>query len=110
MYLLSFYVPETHLEVVKNALFEIGAGQIGNYSHCAWQTMGTGQFMPLENSHAYIGSKLEIEVVPEYKVEIICQAHQIKSAVAALKLAHPYETPVYQVVLLENEAPLFAHP
>jgi structural hemagglutinin/hemolysin toxin protein RtxA len=102
MYLLSFYVPETHLEMVKNALFETGAGHIGNYSHCAWQTMGSGQFMPLDNSHAFVGTKLELETVSEYKVEIICQTHQIKSAVAALKLAHPYETPAYHVILLEN--------
>ena len=102
MYLLCFTVPETHLDVVKNALFETGAGKVENYSHCAWQTLGSGQFMPLTGSNSFIGTVDQVEEIPEYKVEIICNTHQIKSAVAALKLAHPYEVPSYQVILLEE--------
>ncbi len=102
MYLLCFTVPKTHLEVVKNAIFATGAGKVENYAHCAWQTLGEGQFMPLMGSNAFIGVVDQLEEVPEYKVDIICNTHQIKSAVAALKLAHPYETPSYQVILLEE--------
>ena len=51
-YVLYFLVPETHLEMVKNAVFATGAGKIGHYSHCAWQTLGQGQFMPLAGVHA----------------------------------------------------------
>lgn len=101
MYLLFFLVPETHLEVTKNALFAVGAGSIGN-SHCAWQTLGEGQFMPLTGSNAFIGEVDKLEKVPEYKVEVICTKDQIKEAVAALKATHPYETPSYQVVRLET--------
>jgi structural hemagglutinin/hemolysin toxin protein RtxA len=102
MYILYFLVPETHLEVVKNAVFAVGAGSIGNYKHCAWQTLGEGQFMPLSGSNPSIGEINQLEKVPEYKVEIICTEEQIKEAVQALKKAHPYETPAYQVVVCES--------
>ena len=65
MYLLFFLVPETHLELTKNALFAVGAGSIGHYSHCAWQTLGEGQFMPLSGSDAFIGEK-EIDEGKEF--------------------------------------------
>ena len=102
MYILYFHAPKTHLDVIKNAIFAVGAGSIGHYSHCAWQTLGEGQFMPLVGSHAFIGEIDTLEKIPEYKVEIVCTDEQIHAAVAALKLAHPYETPSYQVVRMEN--------
>lgn len=102
MYMLYFLVPETHLDAVKNAIFSVGAGSVGNYMHCAWQTLGEGQFIPLSGSNAFIGEINKLEKVSEYKVEIICTKQQIKAAVAALKQAHPYETPSYQVVRLET--------
>jgi len=102
MYLLFFLVPESHLEVTKKAIFAVGAGSIGHYSHCAWQTLGEGQFMPLAGSNAFIGEIGKLERVSEYKVEIICTNDQIKDAVAALKEAHPYETPSYHVIRLET--------
>lgn len=98
MYLLSFYVPLTHLDNVKEAIFKTGAGALGAYSHCAWQTEGMGQFKPLEGSHAYIGQLNEIEYVPEYKVEIVCQKETLELAVKALKETHPYEVPAYHVI------------
>lgn len=101
-YMLYFIVPETHLEVVKNAVFSSGAGKIGHYSHCAWQTLGQGQFMPLEGSHAFVGEVNVLETVPEYKVETVCDEAHLHGAVAALKLAHPYETPAYYVVKCET--------
>ncbi|CZH13930.1 NGG1p interacting factor NIF3 [Legionella pneumophila serogroup 1] len=101
MYMLCFCVPETHLEIVKNAIFATGAGSVDHYQHCAWQTLGEGQFMPLPGSHAFIGKINQLERVPEYKVEIVCTDEQIKAAVAALKKAHPYESPSYQVFHFE---------
>lgn len=100
-YILSFLVPETHLEAVKDAIFAVGAGQIGLYSHCAWQTLGKGQFLPLQGSHAFVGTINILEKVEEYKVEIACTEQQIQAAVDALKLAHPYETPAYHVTKCE---------
>ena len=100
MYILYFYVPTTHVEEVKNALFKAGAGKIGNYGCCAWQILGEGQFMPLEGSDAFIGEKNQIEKVPEYKVEIVCDDLNIHAVIAALKATHPYEEPAYQVFRL----------
>lgn len=102
MYKICFYVPTDHAETVKNAMFAQGAGKIGEYSCCAWQILGEGQFMPLEGSHAFIGTKHQIEKVSEYKVEMVCAAEHIKNAIAALKKAHPYEKPAYQVFKLEE--------
>ncbi len=101
MYKICFYVPETHLEEVKNALFSAGAGQVGRYRCCAWQCPGEGQFMPLEGSKAFIGEQNRLEKVVEYKVEIICEDQKIKDVVAALKKAHPYEEPAYAVLRIE---------
>ncbi|OGV50819.1 MAG: NGG1p interacting factor NIF3 [Lentisphaerae bacterium GWF2_52_8] len=95
-YKIEFYVPETHIEKVKEALFEAGAGKIGNYDHCAWQTEGTGQFRPLPGSNPFIGTNGELEKVAEWKVELICEENLIETAIAALRKAHPYETPAYQ--------------
>lgn len=55
MYKVSFYVPKQDLERVKSALFHAGAGRIGQYFHCAWQTLGEGQFKPLEGSNPSVG-------------------------------------------------------
>lgn len=102
MYKICFYVPTNHTDSVKNALFKAGAGKIGNYSCCAWQTLGEGQFMPLSGSNAFIGSVDEIEKVAECKVELVCDDKHIKAAITALKNAHPYEEPAYQVWKLEE--------
>lgn len=102
MYQISFYVPVTHVEQVKTAMFETGAGKIGEYRCCAWQILGEGQFMPLENSQAFIGEKNKLEKVSEYKVEMICAEEYIHQVIAALKKSHPYEVPAYQVFRIEK--------
>jgi hypothetical protein len=96
IYKMEFYVPEIHLEKVKSAVFAAGAGKIGNYDCCSWQTAGVGQFRPCENSKPFIGEKDRMETVREYKVELVCDSKYIKKAIAALKKSHPYETPAYQ--------------
>ncbi len=102
MYKLCFYVPENATELVKNAVFEAGAGKIGDYDSCCWQTLGTGQFRPLENSNPYIGQKGQVESVTEFKVEMVCDDQFIKAAIEALKKAHPYEEPAFDVWKLEG--------
>lgn len=97
MFMLCFHVPDTHVEKVKNAIFNAGAGVLGNYSHCSWQVLGQGQFKPLEGSKAFIGNINQIESVAEYKVETVCADDCIHAVVDALKKAHPYETPSYQI-------------
>ncbi|AWM79540.1 NGG1p interacting factor NIF3 [Gammaproteobacteria bacterium ESL0073] len=97
MYKLCFYVPESHLEQVKKALFTTGAGQIGDYAECCWQVLGKGQFKPLEGSRPFIGEPQQLAVVDEWRVELVVVDALITKAVAALKAAHPYETPAYDV-------------
>ena len=98
MLLLQVYVPESHLDSVKAALFAAGAGKIGNYDSCSWQTKGTGQFRPLAGSTPYIGVQGQVESVEEWKIEMVCENYRITSIVHALKASHPYETPAYQVL------------
>ena len=102
MYKISFYVPENDLEKVKTALFEAGAGKIGKYSSCAWQVKGEGQFMPLNGSDAFIGEIDRLEKVIEYKVEMVCGKDCIHAVIKALKESHPYETPAYHVIGIED--------
>lgn len=102
MYKLCVYVPASHLEVVKQALFDAGAGRIGDYDSCCWQVAGQGQFRPLAGANPFIGSQGTVESVEEYKVELVCDASIVAAAVAALKRAHPYEEPAYQVWRLES--------
>jgi len=97
MYQLNFYVPESHLEEVKNALFAKGAGQIGNYDSCAWETVGQGQFRPLKHSQPFLGEVGKVEPVREYKVEMLCDPKYITQVLQELTDKHPYETPVYSV-------------
>ena len=94
-YTLCFYVPTDHAETVKTAVFAAGAGRLGNYAECAWQTRGTGQFRPLPGSRAFIGGEGRLERIDEYKVEMLCPGACLKKAVAALLRTHPYETPAF---------------
>lgn len=97
MYKICFYVPASHLEIVKDAMFAEGAGHYGGYDRCCWQTTGQGQFRPLQDSHPFVGSLLQVELLEEYKVEMTCQAQLLKRAIAALLETHPYEQPAYAI-------------
>lgn len=104
-YKLCFYVPEDHVEAVKRAVFAAGAGRIGNYDCCAWQVLGQGQFRPLEGSDPFLGAQGKVEKVDEYRVEMICAEDSLRGAVAALREAHPYEEPAFDIWKLESLAP-----
>ncbi len=97
MYKLNFYVPESHLEPIKNALFAIGAGHYNAYDQCCWQVRGEGQFRPLADSRPYLGKSGQLEKVVEYKVEMICSDEDIKAIVKTLLSIHPYEEPAYEI-------------
>ena len=95
MYKLCVYIPELHVESVKKALFEAGAGKIGQYDSCCWQTLGEGQFRPLAGSEPFVGRLEEVERVSEYKVEMVCEDSLIRQVIACLKNVHPYEEPAF---------------
>jgi hypothetical protein len=83
-------------------MFAAGAGKIGNYDSCAWQTEGLGQFRPLEGSQAYIGKTGQLEKIKEWKVEMVCENSILDSVIEALKKAHPYQTPAYVITRHEE--------
>ncbi len=97
MFKICVYVPEKSVETVKQALFNAGAGRIGNYDSCCWQTEGTGQFRPLAGSNPAIGSQGEVEFVREVKLELVCEDELVTGAVRALRDSHPYEEPAFDV-------------
>lgn len=102
MYKLVYFVPESHLEVSKDAVFSAGAGAMGKYRHCCWQTLGQGQFLPEVGSKPYIGRRDELSVVPEYRVETVCCEQDLAKVIASLKEAHPYEEPAIDIIRLES--------
>ena len=96
IYKLCFYVPLADCEVVKQAVFAAGAGVIGEYDYCAWQTAGRGQFRPSAAANPTIGKAEQLETVEEYKVEMICREDCLEQAIEALRQAHPYEEPAFE--------------
>ncbi len=98
MYKLCYHVPETHLEATKQALFDAGAGKVGNYDQCCWQVKGAGQYRPLPGSQPFLGEPGTLQHTEEYLVEMVCAEALISAAVAALRQSHPYEEPALQVL------------
>ncbi|MCV7281434.1 Nif3-like dinuclear metal center hexameric protein [Mycolicibacterium flavescens] len=94
------FVPAANADAVRNAMFAAGAGHIGDYSHCSWSTTGTGQFLPHEGASPAIGSVGAIERVPEDRVEMIAPAGLRARVLTALRGAHPYEEPAFDIFAL----------
>jgi len=99
-YKLIVFVPVKSLQKVADAVFKAGAGAIGNYSHCSFSTAGLGTFFPLEGAKPAIGKKGEFENVEEIKFESIVPAEKIEDVIKAMKAAHPYEMPAFDVIKL----------
>ncbi|KAJ2900292.1 hypothetical protein MKZ38_002510 [Zalerion maritima] len=104
---LIYTVPVSHLQTTKDAIFKTGAGvyEGGKYVQVAFEISGQGQFLPVSEAGAdpHTGETDQLERVLEYKVEILCEGRNVaKAAVAALKGAHPYEVPAYEVYRLED--------
>ncbi|WP_102345570.1 Nif3-like dinuclear metal center hexameric protein [Bacillus sp. Marseille-P3661] len=100
---ISVFVPEEHANTVREALAKAGAGFIGNYSHCTFNSKGIGTFMPLEGTQPFIGNKGELEHVSEIKVESIFPSSIQRKIINALLKVHPYEAPAYDIYPLENK-------
>jgi len=95
---LIYYVPESHLESTKLAIFEAGAGGIGNYEHCAWQVKGIGQFKPIKGANPFLGQLDELEQLEEWRVETIVPKDKASTVAKALKASHPYEEPAFEFI------------
>ncbi|MCK5725579.1 MAG: NGG1p interacting factor NIF3 [Thiotrichaceae bacterium] len=98
MYQLIIYIPQSHCELVKKALFDAGAGQYKHYDQCSWQVAGTGQFRPLTGSTPFVGKNNKLNSINEIRVEMICKKAFIKPAIKAMLTAHPYEEPAYLIL------------
>ncbi len=94
------FVPVEHAGALRDSLFAAGAGQIGDYSCCSWSVRGTGQFLPLEGASPAIGQVGAVEQVAEDRVEVIAPAKLRGRVLAALRHAHPYQEPAFDVFAL----------
>jgi len=97
---LVVFVPEEALDAVRSAVFEAGAGRIGEYERCSWYTVGTGTFLGGGASDPAIGAPGREERVPEYRLETVYPVEREAEVVAALRAAHPYEEPAFDLYLL----------
>ena len=102
MYKLNYYVPVDAKEKTKQALFDIGVGRYENYECCSWETLGKGQFKPINDANPSIGKLKELEIIQEYKIELICEDKLIEEAIKTLNKVHPYEEVAYEVFKMEN--------
>ena len=101
-YKLVVFIPVDAVAKVSMALFAAGAGFIGNYSDCSFQLKGQGTFLPLEGANPAIGKKGKFEKIEEVRFETIVPAAKIEKVVAAMRKAHPYETPAFDVIKLSD--------
>ena len=97
------FVPREALDPVRDALFAAGAGRVGDYERCSWYTQGTGTFRGGEGTSPSIGESGREERVAEVRVETVVPEGRIRDAVVALRLAHPYEEPAYEVYPLVDQ-------
>lgn len=94
------FVPAENADAVRDALFAAGAGHIGDYSHCSWSAQGTGQFLAHEGASPAVGEVGSIEHVAEDRVEVIAPSRLRGHLLAALRAAHPYEEPAFDIIAL----------
>lgn len=100
---LAVFVPRTHVDAVRKALFDAGAGAIGAYDECSYNTLGYGTFRPLEGANPTIGKVNEQERVEETKIEVIYPEPLERSVLVAMYAAHPYEEVAHDIFSLENK-------
>jgi hypothetical protein len=96
-YKLVWFVPASHLQATRDAVFVAGAGWIGDYSRCSWATLGEGTFFGGEGTRPAVGRSGRDERVTEYRVETIVPQDKLAAVVEALRRAHPYEEPAFDV-------------
>jgi len=102
---LVTYVPHARAEAVRSALFEAGAGHIGEYEECSYNLEGYGTFKPSEAANPYVGHKGQRHTEPETRISVIFPRHLEGRVLAAMYRAHPYEEPAYEIFQLENHNP-----
>ena len=99
---LEIYVPESHFEAVRAALWAADAGHIGNYDRCLSWSRVQSCWRSLEGTHPFDGTPGKLTEAEEIKIEVCCRADRLAATVAAVKAAHPYEEPVVNVLPLSG--------
>lgn len=102
MYKLVVFVPKTHMEDVRQAILEAGAGHIGNYSHCTFTSDGIGSFLPLEGTEPFVGECGTVHYAHEIRLETIVPEKNSRRVIKAMLKAHPYEEVAYDMIQLVN--------
>ncbi len=102
-YKLVVFIPEENIEQVSDAMFNSGAGIIGEYSKCSYKTNGEGTFQGSIDTNPVVGSKMNFEKVNEYRLEVLVNKWNLKNVLHALIKTHPYEEPAFDIYPLENE-------
>jgi dinuclear metal center YbgI/SA1388 family protein len=97
---LVTFVPQEHVDKVAGALFAAGAGRIGQYSSCSFQSPGTGTFFGEQGTHPSVGSSGKLEKVSEIRLETIVPNSAIEAVIRALRTSHPYEEPAFDLNVL----------
>ncbi len=106
---LVVYVPQTHQQDILEAFSEAEAGHLGNYSDCSFSAEGTGRFRPEEGSDPFLGSRGELESVPEAKMETIVEKNNLERTLRTVKDRHPYEEIAFDIYPLLNKAKVFGY-
>lgn len=97
------YVPKTHLDTVRDAMCHAGAGHIGKYANCTFQSLGEGTFLPLEGTTPYIGEEGVLEKTEEIRLETIVPVKNVQKVVEEMIKAHPYEEVAYDIYPVEQK-------
>ena len=100
---LVVFVPETHVDVVREAMGKAGAGLIGDYKHCSFSVKGVCRFIPLDTAHPTIGEVGKFEEVQEERIECVSKRSKAKEVIAAIKKVHPYEKVAFDIYPLISE-------
>ena len=96
-------IPIENIKEVRNAICKVGAGIIGNYTHCSMTTKCIGTFKPNDIANPYIGEKNKLEFVEEEKLEVVCNVNKVKNVISKLREVHPYEEPAIDIIPLLDE-------
>ena len=97
---VTVHVPIDHVDAVRAAMARAGAGTIGEYTHCSFEVVGSGTFMPGERARPRVGSRGTLERVTECRLEKVCSAGNLPAVIAAIRASHPYEEPAFTIEAL----------
>src|SRR5690348_10709080 len=100
------FVPETHADIVREAIGNAGGGRIGNYTHCTFSVKGVGRFKPTEGADPTIGAIGSLESVEEERIEFVCERELARKVIEEVRRVHPYEEVPFDVYSLISETEL----